>query len=371
MTRMTLRTRLLLSYALVALAGAGTMFVTARLLVPQLFDRQMQGMGGPGGDGTGVGRGGGMMSAQRGAVVSSLNTALLVGLGSSLVLGAVASFLFARRLLRPVDGLRAATRHLAAGRYGEAVAVPDEPELAALAHDINHLGEELATTERRRAALIGDVAHEMRTPLTTITGHLEGLRDGLFTVDETAEVVTAEVDRLGRLARDLAAVSRAEERTQLEVAPADLGEIVTTVCARLRPRFDAAGVELRVAPIPPVPAAVDRARIEQALTNLLANAAAYTPAGGHTTVTLVVDAAAVIVEVADTGRGIAPADLDHVFERFYRAAPDHAAGTGIGLTIARSIARAHGGDLVAASDGLGRGATMRLTLPLAMSTGTH
>jgi signal transduction histidine kinase len=353
----SLRTRLFVTYVLVALSGAGTMFVTARLLVPQLFDREMRGTGRSAG-------GGGMMAQQRGAVVSSLNTALLLGLGSSLVLAGAASFVLARRILRPVDGLRTATRHLAAGRYDEPVAIPDEPELAALAHDINRLGDDLAATERRRAALIGDVAHEMRTPLTTITGYVDGARDGLFTVDEMTAAVSGEVDRLGRLARDLAAVSKAEERPHLEVAPVDLGEIVATVAERMRPRFAAAGVRLQVDPVPSARCLADRARIEQALTNLLANAAGYTASGGATSVSVAVGDGQATVSVADTGRGIAAGDLEHVFERFYRAAPDHAAGTGIGLTIARSIARAHDGDLVAASEGIGHGTTMRLTLPL-------
>lgn len=360
MTRASLRTRLFISYVLVALAGAGTMFVAARLLVPQLFDMEMRGAG----RGNGDGMGGGMMATQRGAVVSSLNTALLVGLGSSVAIGAGASFLLARRLLRPVDAIRTATRHLAAGRYDESVTIPAEPELAALAHDINRLGDELAATERRRAALIGDVAHEMRTPLTTITGYLDGVRDGLFTVDEMSAVVSGEIDRLGRLARDLAAVSRAEERPQLELAPIDLTEVVTSVGDALRPRFDAAGVELHVVLPAATPSTGDRARLVQAVTNLLANAAAYTPSGGRTDVSLSTDGGVATLTIADTGRGIAPEDLEHVFERFYRAAPDHAAGTGIGLTIARSIARAHGGDLVASSDGVGRGVTMRLTMPV-------
>ncbi len=363
--RATLRTRLFTTYVLVALTGAGTMFAAARWLVPQLFDREMRGMG------RGAG-GGGMMASQRSAVVSSLNTALLVGLATSLVVGAAASLLLARRILRPVDGIRTATRHLAAGRFDERVAIPDEPELAALASDINRLGSDLAATERRRASLIGDVAHEMRTPLTTITGYLDGVRDGLFSTDEMVAAVSSEVGRLGRLARDLAAVSRVEEmEPHLDVAPEDLGAIVTAVCERLTPRFDDAGAALLVERPPSLPVPVDRARLEQALSNLLTNAAAYTPSGGHTTVSLSVDGDRAVIAVADTGRGIDPADLGHVFERFYRADPGHAAGTGIGLTIARGIARAHGGDLVAESPGLGLGTTLRLTLPLTANPPDH
>ena len=360
MKHATLRTRLFLSYGVVALAGAATVLVLTRILVPRLFDDRMQGMG------RAPGMGGGQMAAgQHDAVVSALNTSLIIGLAISLVVAAVAAIVMARRVLRPINDLRAATGRLAAGRYDQPVAAPTEPELAALANDVNRLATALAQTEQRRAALIGDIAHEMRTPLTTITGYVDGFGDGLFDKDETIAAVTGETLRLRRLAADLASVSRIEEgQLTLEATDSDLSEIVRTTGDRLRPQFDAKPVTLVIDAASAVDVVVDRERLAQALTNLLGNALAYTPAGGSVRVSVEADTHIARVEVSDSGRGIAPENLEHVFERFFRADPNgHAAGTGIGLTIARSIARAHGGDLTAASEGADRGATFSLTLP--------
>lgn len=360
MRHATLRARLFASYGVVALAGAATVLILTRILVPRLFDDRMQGIGRT----TGVG-GGQMAASQHNAVVSALNTSLIIGLSISLVVAAVAAVVMARRVLRPIDDLRAATSRLATGRYDQPVAAPSEPELAALANDVNRLATALTQTEQRRAALIGDIAHEMRTPLTTITGYVDGFGDGLFDKDEMIAAVSAETARLRRLAADLAAVSRVEEgQLTLDPTNTDLSVIVRTVGDRLRPQFDAKPVTLIIDATSSVDVVVDLERLAQALTNLIGNALAYTPPSGTVRVSVEADAQIACVEVSDSGRGIAPEDLEHVFERFFRADPNgHAAGTGIGLTIARSIARAHGGDLTAASDGTDRGATFSLTLP--------
>lgn len=360
MKHATLRARLFASYGVVALAGAATVLILTRILVPRLFDDRMQGIGRT----TGVG-GGQMAASQHNAVVSALNTSLIIGLSISLVVAAVAAVVMARQVLRPIDDLRAATSRLATGRYDQPVAAPSEPELAALANDVNRLATALTQTEQRRAALIGDIAHEMRTPLTTITGYVDGFGDGLFDKDEMIAAVSAETARLRRLAADLAAVSRVEEgQLTLDPTNTDLSVIVRTVGDRLRPQFDAKPVTLIIDATSSVDVVVDLERLAQALTNLIGNALAYTPPSGTVRVSVAADAQIACVEVSDSGRGIAPEDLEHVFERFFRADPNgHAAGTGIGLTIARSIARAHGGDLTAASEGTDRGATFSLTLP--------
>ena len=201
MRHATLRARLFASYGVVALAGAATVLILTRILVPRLFDDRMQGIGRT----TGVG-GGQMAASQHNAVVSALNTSLIIGLSISLVVAAVAAVVMARRVLRPIDDLRAATSRLATGRYDQPVAAPSEPELAALANDVNRLATALTQTEQRRAALIGDIAHEMRTPLTTITGYVDGFGDGLFDKDEMIAAVSAETARLRRLAAELVAV---------------------------------------------------------------------------------------------------------------------------------------------------------------------
>jgi len=174
MNRLTVR--LLGSYAVVIAVGVLTVFATVRLLAPYLFENHV----GMNGGGMGMGMGSGAMTGPQlhDAFTSALDTALGLGLlASALAAGAVGAYV-ARRLLRPLDDVRRATRRLAQGSYTEPVPLPREAELAALAADVNDLARALADTEQRRAALIGEVAHEMRTPLTTIDGYVEGCSTG-------------------------------------------------------------------------------------------------------------------------------------------------------------------------------------------------
>jgi len=362
MNRLTVR--LLGSYAVVIAVGVLTVFATVRLLAPYLFDDHV----GMHGGGMGMGMGSGAMTGAQlhDAFTSALDTALGLGLlASALAAGAVGAYV-ARRLLRPLDDVRRATRRLAPGRYTEPVPLPREAELAALAADVNDLARALADTEQRRVALIGEVAHEMRTPLTTIDGYVEGLLDGVFA--PTPDVLTAvseEVGRLRRLAADLSALSRSEAGAlDLHLGPVDLAAIARTAAERLRPQFDDAGLALDVRLPAALPVHADEQRLGQVLTNLLGNALAYTPAGGRIIVTGGRDGATLRVTVDDSGIGLTGAELARVFERFYRARRDPAhAGSGIGLTIARGIARAHGGDVIAFSAGRGHGAAFTLTVP--------
>jgi histidine kinase len=268
-----------------------------------------------------------------------------------------------------VHEVRDATRRLANGHYDERVAEPGERELAELARDVNRLAVELETVERRRARLVSEVAHEMRTPLTTIEGYVEGMLDGIF--EPTEEVLGAigeETSRLQRLASDLAEFSRAEEgAVALHVRVVDLGDLAATSAERLRPQFDEKGVTLAVRGGPPLPVEVDPDRVAQVLTNLFGNALTYTPAGGQVEVQASRDHERARIAVSDTGIGLSPDDLELVFDRFYRVqgAVRPAGGSGIGLTIARGLARAHHGDIEASSPGLDAGSVFTLTLPLA------
>ena len=357
--------RLLASYLVVLAIGVGASWLTVRLLTPQLFEHRMGQMAG-----VGMGRGGPAVQSDVGqALLGSLDSALAIGaLLAALAAGAVAAFV-THRLLTPLDAVRATTRLIAAGRYDARVDVPAEPELAALAGDVNTLASALAETEARRLRLLGEVAHEMRTPLTAVEGYVEGMIDGVFTADEaTLGAVGAELGRLRRLAEDLSALSRTEEgRTELTMVTTDLTELARRTCERLAPQFADAGVSLTVHPAAPAPVHADPDRIGQVLTNLLGNAIVAAPRGRVEVRVRITDGTA-MAEVSDTGTGLAREDLERVFERFYRVpAPGRrrSEGSGIGLTIARGLARAHGGDLTASSDGPGLGSAFRLSLPLA------
>ena len=350
--------RLFASYALVGLVVFAALAVTVRVVAPARFDDDFKAVAESEAD----------EGESHTVFVDSLDSALLLALVASLGAAAVVSTVVARRILRPVRQVRDATRRLAGGHYDERVEEPGELELAELARDVNRLAVDLETTERRRARLISEVAHEMRTPLTTIEGYVEGMLDGVFQPDEEVLVaVGEEASRLQRLASDLGELSRAEEGAiALHLRAVDLGELVTACAERLRPQFEEKGVGLTVGSGPRLPMEVDPDRIAQVLTNLLGNALTYTSAGGRVDVALGHRGDVAEVAVTDTGIGLAPDDLEFVFDRFYQVeGPTRpAGGSGIGLTIARGIAHAHHGNVEATSPGRGAGSTFTLRLPL-------
>ncbi|GAA3500831.1 ATP-binding protein [Streptomyces prasinosporus] len=361
--RARLPLRLFVSHTAVAVVGALVAYLTVRLLAPHLFDQRMGMMNGhmPGvGPATGA--------QVHAAFQTALNTALLVGVLAGVAAAGVLAAFATRRLLRPLDAVRTATRRIAGGRYDVDVPLPSEPELAALATDVNTLGHTLADTETRRTRLLGDVAHEMRTPLTALDGYVEGLIDGVFTASpDTLASLSEELRRLHRLADDLSGLSRAEEqRLDLHLVDADLSDLARRAAARLAPQFDDAHLTLVVDADTVVPVRADPDRITQVLTNLLGNALLATPADGTVTISARGSGSLGEVVVTDTGVGLAAEDVERVFERFYRAPgqPRRSSGSGVGLTIARGIARAHGGDVTASSPGRGQGARFTLVLPL-------
>ncbi|MEU1190345.1 HAMP domain-containing sensor histidine kinase [Streptomyces sp. NPDC005859] len=285
-----------------------------------------------------------------------------------------ASVALSRFLLRPLDRVRAATRRLAEGHYDDVLELPSEPDLAALVQDVNTLAAALADTERRRARLISEVAHEMRTPITILRGQIEGIADGIFTPDEAMFASLADdLDRLQRLAGDLSSLSRSEEGAfDLHRKSTDVAMLARSTAERLRPQYDDQKVTLIVEADGPVAAFCDPDRITQVLVNQLGNALAASDPHGQVALSVHAEPSPghhVIVRVMDDGIGIAKHDLERIFHRFERlehpGRPAAAGGSGIGLTIARGIARAHGGDITAESDGLGKGATFTLRLPQA------
>ena len=364
-----LSTRLVISHLLVAILGALATFLIVRQLAPALFDETLRRaqVGGPRGPGQGMGANAGL----REQFATAVDQALLIGALVGAAVAALFGILAAWRFIRPLGALRAAARRIADGDYDTTVAVPTEVELADLARDVNSLGRTLAETEARRLQLLGEVAHEMRTPLTVIDGYVEGMIDDVLPMDNTSlGHVGEESRRLRRLADDLSALSRAEEgRLQLSMARTDVSLVVAVAAERLRPQAEDAGLVLRIDCDGPVWAIVDGDRIGQVVTNLVGNAIRATPPGGSLTVTCTGNTEQVQFSVADTGEGLAADDLSRVFERFYRvrgrAGTSTESGTGIGLTISRGIIRAHGGELVAASRGRGQGATFTVSLPRA------
>ena len=219
--------------------------------------------------------------------------------------------------------------------------------------------------------LIGDVAHELRTPIATIEGYLEGLLDGVVPANErTWAMLHGEAGRLRRLAEDLQQLSRAEaHQLSLAVRPVAPAAIVQAAVDRLQGDFDAIGLALQATvprEIPMVEADLDRA--VQVLTNVLTNALRYTPPPGQVEISVTPTTRTIRFQVRDTGVGVAPEHLPHLFERFYRVERFRSrtrGGAGIGLTIAKALVEAMGGHITAASPGLGQGTTFTVELPRA------
>lgn len=361
----TLRSRLLASHLVVAAVGAGALVIVVGIVTNVAFRVRLHDgmgmMGGPPGSGNVTNT-----NQLQTALSESLAWALVIGVVAAVVTAGVAAIFVARRISQPVEQIRAATHRMARGEFRSEIPLPADAELAELARDVNALGARLAESELHRTRLIGEVAHELRTPLTTIRASMEGLIDGVVAPDpEVFARIAEEASRLHRLADDLTLLSQAEESAiPLRPASIDLGTVAASASERLTSQFEDKGVALVVARIPPLPVRADPDRVTQVLTNLLGNAMTHTPEGGSVTVSGgQVDGTAWIA-VSDTGSGFPADQVDRIFERFYRV-PDasHPAGRGIGLTIARGMARAHGGDVTATSDGVGKGATFRLTLP--------
>jgi signal transduction histidine kinase len=312
------------------------------------------------------------MAAQlAGAFRDALGEALWLAGGAALVAAIVVSLLVSGQVAGPIRRLALASRRIAAGRYSDRVVASGPDELRQLATSFNEMAAELEGAERRRLELIGDVAHELRTPIATIEGYAEGLLDGVVPATErTWAKLHAEAGRLRRLAEDLQQLSRAEaHQLALVLQPVAPGAIVQAAVDRVHLDFDAKGLDLHIqvpSALPEVRADPDRA--VQVLTNLLTNAFRYTPASGRVELSASRARDGVRFQVRDSGIGIADEHLPHLFERFYRVDKSRArtsGGAGVGLTIARALVEAMGGRISAESPGLSHGATFAFTLPLA------
>lgn len=374
---MKLRNRLLGSYLAVVAGVAVVGYVIVRLLTPDLVVEQLQNrIGGGSGQARRVGPGGSTDGTATEAVIpteiqesydAALANALLIAAAAGLMLSVVLALVLSRRLVRPLDSVRAAASRFARGDYTQPVPVPHDVELGELATSVNELGATLASTEQSRSRLVSDLAHELRNPLMSVAGSIEGILDGVIEPnDATLEAVLAETSRLQRLTEDLSLLATAQEGgLSYDMEVIDLGDVVQAVAAMLRPQYEAAEVALEVDMPEAVSLRGDRDRLQQAITNVVGNALGHSHPDDTVRVVSARHGGQIHLAVIDEGDGIPPDRLDSVFERFTRLDTTSRPGSGIGLSIARTIAHAHGGELVAASDGPNQGSTFTLTLPTA------
>jgi two-component system sensor histidine kinase BaeS len=296
-----------------------------------------------------------------GQLLASGALALIVGVVLLLlVLGTVARVF--RRASAPVGDLIEAAGRVEAGEIGTQVPERGPSEVRSLARAFNAMSSRLAANNEARRTLLADVSHELRTPLTVMQGTLEGVLDGVYPADEAhLRPVLDETRVLSRLIDDLRTLSLSEAGAlRLHREPTDLAALLTEVIASHRAAADEAGVrlDLELPDLAPIP--VDAARIRQVLTNLVANAMRFTPSGGRILLAAVASDEAVTIRVSDTGPGMAPADVEHAFDRFYRS--PGSSGSGLGLSIARNLVEAHGGRIGLTSQP-GAGTTVEVVLP--------
>jgi signal transduction histidine kinase len=311
----------------------------------------------------------GVFNPQESAFLRHVNRGLvvigLVAVAVSLVLG----WWLASRLAAPARALTTAARDLAAGNWDQQLPVRSGDEFGQMTAAFNEMVAEITRQTALRRRLIADVAHELRTPLSVLRLELEAVEDGLQPSQEAVAHVSEELVLLERLVKDLNLLAQADAgELPLNLQLEDLGALVAGTVERWQGRATARGLTLtaQVEPhLPPV--GLDPLRISQVLTNLLSNALRHTREGGCVEVQVASadEEDALLVSVSDTGEGIHPDVLPHVFDRFYRA--DRArsretGGAGLGLSIAREAVELHGGRIWAESE-LGVGSTFYFTLP--------
>ena len=267
----------------------------------------------------------------------------------------------ARRITVPMGDLVDAAERVEHGDYAVRVHARGPRELRSLATAFNAMSARLERSETERRRLLADVTHELRTPLTVMQGNVEGLIDGVYPADRAhLETILEETKVLSRLVDDLRTLSLAESGAlALHRETVDVRALAGDVVASFRVTADAAGVTLGASG-DEVTANVDPVRVREVIANLVANAVRYTPKDGRVGVAVASDDGTVTVTVRDTGPGIAPEVLEHLFERFTRS--DESRGSGLGLAIAKSLVTAHGGTISATSTP-GQGTEIRFTLP--------
>jgi two-component system OmpR family sensor kinase len=315
------------------------------------------------------------------AVLNQLRIYILLGIVVGTAVGMVAGLALTRVILRPLDRMVRAAEDIAAGDLERRLRLPPgSNEVARLGSAFDHMVDRLGASLTAQRRFVADASHELRTPLTSLEGLSEMLLMGAdqgdtHVVQRAARSMHAELRRLGRLVADLLTLSRLDNTTPVRFTQLDAGRLAAEVAEQMRPLAEAK--EVRLVTICPGPAPVNGEpdRLKQVMLNLVDNAIRHTPPGGEISVSALADPARgeVRIEVRDTGPGIDPKDLPHIFDRFYRGDASRArttGNTGLGLAIARAIVEAHSGT-ISAESAPGQGATFRVVLPAAGKPPRH
>lgn len=300
----------------------------------------------------------------------SINRLLILGGLLAVSVALILAYFISIRLSKPLEVITSAARNMEAGDLSQRVEIESRDEIGKLAEAFNHLAQSLKKQEKLRKDLTADIAHELRTPLATIQSHIEAYLDGVLSPDpQNLQSMHEEILRLTRLVNDLGELARVEGgKAEIVKKPVNLNEIVAKITSNLRPLFEEKKILLEVnTGSLPIVSIVDPDKISQVILNLLFNALKFTGEGGQTWVETRKENSQGWILIRDTGVGISSKDLPFVFERFYRADKSRSrttGGSGIGLTVAKELVEAQGGEIKVESK-LGKGSTFIVLLPLA------
>lgn len=300
--------------------------------------------------------------------LTGMRQAIIYSALGATVIALLLGILLARTLTRPIRELTTATQALARGELGQQVPIHAWDEMGQLAASFNQMSADLARASQLRRQMTADIAHELRTPLSLILGYTESLSDGKLPANqETFDIMHDEAQHLSRLVEDLRILSLADAgELPLSRRPVDPRALLERAFLAHVHEAQRQGISTQIEAPPDLPwVEVDPGRMAQVLDNLMSNALRYTPEGGQITLSAMAQGERVYLRVQDSGVGIPPEELPHIFERFYRGDKSrqrHAGESGLGLAIARSIVEAHGGALSVESVP-GQGTTFSIALP--------
>jgi signal transduction histidine kinase len=308
--------------------------------------------------------GGSLLTPDEQHLRHSLDRLHLIAGAAAVLAAVVIAVLLAETLSRPLRRIRTVAERLEQGDLEARVPESGDNEVRAVGRAMNRLAETLEHEEDIRKTSVADLSHELRTPVNGLLTRIEAAQDGVLPPEENLEAMQADALRLTRLLDDLATLADAEQPGLLvDKQPLDLADVAGGVAHSFEPSFADAGIELQL-DLSTAFVDGDRGRLEQVVTNLLSNALRYTEEGSVKVRVGRQDDAA-FLEVADTGVGIAPDELRHLFTRFWRSDRSRSrqtGGSGIGLSVVRELVRAHDGRVDVDST-LGSGSRFRVVLP--------
>lgn len=297
-----------------------------------------------------------------------LNGSIFLSAVGTIIVALFLGILLSRSITRPIRELTKATHAMADGNLNQKVNVRSRDEIGELAESFNKMSSDLSRSFNLRKQMTADIAHELRTPLSLIIGHAEGVHDGVLEPNhENFEIIREEAERLEHLVNDLRTLSLADAgELSVDFQPININNLISDIYTHYISPFNQQRITLNLKPASvTLTANLDPSRFTQVLNNILDNALHYTPAGGSVGIETKLVENKIQISIQDNGEGVTPEEAAHLFDRFYRA--DEArnrndGGSGLGLAIAKSIIDMHGGKIWAESE-KGKGLKMVIELP--------